>query len=540
MGVSIREVLQSKFFKDYYVIAGENGLNRETQAVVLFDAPDGYKWFKGKELVLTTGFFFKDNTKLFKNVISFLHSKNSAAMAIKKDRYLNEIPEEILNLCNDLDFPLVIVPYNVAWIDIINAVNSIVVNRYITRLNDANFIKKNVASNDFYKKIENIIINLSKELNSPISVRDIIDKNIINYPKNYKSEEELDNLSENILFNYQKEVLCDKLNICRITNMEDKKSWIEMIIKINSTPVTKIIVWEEHRSIDYYDLFALRLTYTLLLEIYEQIYVMNSFERKFYDDLIKSLFDEMFDTKEKLVKVIKGMQNFKLNIDNKFICIIIRQEEKNPSFYTIREKIYNTLLLRIPKDEAIFGIIDDNTVAIIKDISKYNNNIIINVQKELNDLLINIESTFIVNELKIGIGNVTDDICFINGSYIEALRAIEVGNYIYPKKKIISFEELGPFGLLRLDNIHKKSFGRSFNNLYPLLKEGFNEELLTTLKVYLESESNCNIAAQKLYIHSNSVRYRIAKVQQLCNIDLEDPIERLKTEITLNFIELFK
>ncbi|NLY86285.1 MAG: PucR family transcriptional regulator, partial [Tissierellia bacterium] len=77
------------------------------------------------------------------------------------------------------------------------------------------------------------------------------------------------------------------------------------------------------------------------------------------------------------------------------------------------------------------------------------------------------------------------------------------------------------------------------NKIYPLLKEPDSEELISTLKVYLESESNSNIAAKKLFIHSNTVRYRIAKIQQICDIDLEDPMERLKVEILLKFIELF-
>ena len=72
-----------------------------------------------------------------------------------------------------------------------------------------------------------------------------------------------------------------------------------------------------------------------------------------------------------------------------------------------------------------------------------------------------------------------------------------------------------------------------------MLKEPDGEELIDTLKVYLESESNSNIAAKKLFIHSNTVRYRIAKIQQICGIDLEDPMERLKIEISLKFIDLF-
>ena len=136
MGVKIGEILKTKFFTDYDVLAGKKGLDRETQAVALFDAPDGYKWFKGKELVLSSGYLFKDNIELFKDVIIFLHSKNSTGMAIKKDRYLKEIPSEIIELSNDLGFPLINIPYNVAWIDIIHAVNSIVMNRYITHIND--------------------------------------------------------------------------------------------------------------------------------------------------------------------------------------------------------------------------------------------------------------------------------------------------------------------------------------------------------------------------------------------------------------------
>lgn len=94
--------------------------------------------------------------------------------------------------------------------------------------------------------------------------------------------------------------------------------------------------------------------------------------------------------------------------------------------------------------------------------------------------------------------------------------------------------------MFRIENMDKKSFETNFKGIYPLLKESNSEELLTTLKIFLESESNYNTAAQKLFLHSNTIRYRIGKIQEICNIDLEDPIERLKAEISLKFIEAFK
>lgn len=128
--------MNTKFFSNYKILAGEKGLDRETQAVSLLDAPDGYKWVKGKEFVLSSGYLFKDDIELFKNTIVFLHKNNSTAMGIKLKRYLDEIPQEIIELCDELGFPLIQIPYDLAWIDVINAVNSVAMNRYIIRIND--------------------------------------------------------------------------------------------------------------------------------------------------------------------------------------------------------------------------------------------------------------------------------------------------------------------------------------------------------------------------------------------------------------------
>ncbi|MBZ2175489.1 PucR family transcriptional regulator ligand-binding domain-containing protein [Schnuerera sp. xch1] len=540
MGVSINEILRSRFFKDYYLIAGTSDMNISIQGVVLFDAPDGYKWMKGGEFVLTTGYFFKDNIEHFKEVIKFLNSKGNCALGIKKDRFLKEIPEEIVNLCNKIAFPLINIPYEVAWIDIINAINSIVMNRFIIRINEVNYMSQHFTSNNFYKKIENIMICLSKEVNCPISIIDTIDNKLIIYPTDFKSKKELKVLLGNVLSNYQKELLSEQLNIYRITDMSNKKSWIEMDIKINSSSVSKLIVWEKNRKIDYYDMFALELSYSLIMEVYEQIYVMNSFEKLYYDDLIKSLVNGTIDCKWELIRAKKKIHNFRLNIDSKFICLILKLEEKNLSFYSIREKIYGNLLLKIPKNEAIFGIVDDNILVIIKDVSKYKSDAVKNVQKEFRELLEKTGDQFKLKNIKVGIGDITDDICSIKRSYIEALKAIEVGKYIYPDKRIISFEDLGLFGLFRIENIQRKNFENTLKTIYPIFKESNWEELLTTLKVYLESASNSNVTAEKLFVHSNTVRYRISKIKELCNVDLEDSTERLKMEITLKFIEVLK
>jgi purine catabolism regulator len=251
---------------------------------------------------------------------------------------------------------------------------------------------------------------------------------------------------------------------------------------------------------------------------------MNSYERKFYDNLIESLINERLTSKQQIIKEIRMINNFRLNIDNSYVCLLIEQDGDNPSFYSIREKLYNTLLLKVPKDEAI-----------IKDVSKYKKDIIGNVRKEIKNLLENMRNQFDHRSLMVGIGDACDNIVSIRKSYFEALKAIEIGKYLYPKNRIFTFEELGPFGLFRVEDIQNKSYSSNFSLISPLLKDNNRDELLLTLKVFIESESNYNVTAQKLYIHNNTVRYRISKIQEICDIDLEDPIVRLKIAIMLMF-----
>ena len=52
MGITVGELLNLEFFKDFQVIAGKKGLNREIQGVTILDTPDGYRWAVCKELCL--------------------------------------------------------------------------------------------------------------------------------------------------------------------------------------------------------------------------------------------------------------------------------------------------------------------------------------------------------------------------------------------------------------------------------------------------------------------------------------------------------
>ena len=52
MGICVRDVLKSDFFKDFQLIAGHGGLDKQIQGIATIDAPDGFKWTHGREMLI--------------------------------------------------------------------------------------------------------------------------------------------------------------------------------------------------------------------------------------------------------------------------------------------------------------------------------------------------------------------------------------------------------------------------------------------------------------------------------------------------------
>lgn len=542
MGIQVKEILNDKYFRDYSVIAGAEGLGREVQAVALFDAPDGYLWFKGKEFVLSTGFLFSGKTDYFKDVIKFLHKNGSAAMGIKKDRYIHEVPKEIIDLCNELSFPLINIPYDEAWIDVINAVNSIAINRFISRIIDKPSTQSSMTPKDFRMKIRDIIHKLSIEIKMPITIIDVTSRKAYTYPPIFENNHHVDftDSIENYDFDFSKETVCDKLNITRITPLDsDKCPWISIPLVLRGRLVRKIIIWESDERIDYYSLLSIRIATALLTEILEQLYIYQNFEGRYYDDLIKAAINGELDSFGRVKEFLGNIEKIRVEVEKPFIVSCIESGDGNINLINKREEIYKSVLSILDHNKNIYGIVDDDKIVILTQVDGEPGQIK-RLKSDYKMVLEKLNETIGGCNCRIGVGTAVEDVLSVKRSFIEALKALEVGKYIYGDRSVVAFEDLGPFGLLRLENIQRRDFGSNFDKIMPLLNHDNSEELLETLQAYLESESNFNIASNRLFLHTNTVRYRIAKIQEMCDIDLNDPMERLKTEITLKFLELIR
>ncbi|KAB2343042.1 PucR family transcriptional regulator [Actinomadura rudentiformis] len=128
-GLSVGEVLGVSTLNGARLIAGRAGLDRIVQRLNVMEVPDILSWVKSNELLLTTGYPLRNTPQSLDNLVADLDERGLAALAIKLGRYLESLPPEMIEQADRRGFPLILLPNDVGFDDILNQVLTDILNR---------------------------------------------------------------------------------------------------------------------------------------------------------------------------------------------------------------------------------------------------------------------------------------------------------------------------------------------------------------------------------------------------------------------------
>ncbi|WP_221566590.1 CdaR family transcriptional regulator [Alkalihalobacillus sp. TS-13] len=126
----------------------------------------------------------------------------------------------------------------------------------------------------------------------------------------------------------------------------------------------------------------------------------------------------------------------------------------------------------------------------------------------------------------IGVGKEYTSLYHLRKSFLEALEVIETANFISPRPESMP-REFAHLGIYRyLATLYEKNSSKDYysDDLLSLIKNDAEKQtdLLRTLEVYLANDGKGKQTANELFIHPNTLNYRIKKIQELTNIDFND------------------
>lgn len=543
MGIAVKTLLEQEFFKDFNVVAGEKGVHREVQGIAIMDAPDAYRWTKGKELVITSGYSILMDPDSLKKAFEEGLMQLTSGMMIKRGRYLAKIPNDIVELFDKYEIPLISMPFEIAYMEVMQQVNTIVMNRTIRRFQ----IQKNGAfslGSITYKvqKIKKILQAVEAEMNFPAFLYDIGEKEGYYSSANFKRISEIYGLSESDYWNpefpHSRYTLCDYIQMTRIRlsneGEEDgpRVSWVVMPISVGGVAQAYFVVMESREFLDYYDEYSIRIAYLLLQAIYEQIVIAQSIGNIGFENLVLLAMHSQREDEGRLLYQA-GQQGISMN--TRYVCVLFEQVNTEVSARNNRDNYVSVFQNSDLSKNAKLAFLDENTGVILSEMEeplKYKNEeverMLLCFEKKIREKCPEMCLEFAVlregkrlSELKLAVE--------------KCEKIMRMGRKLYPTKKVWDYDLVGPFTWLQIpeDELDRLLF--TYKNL---MKDEKNVDLLRTLKIYLENNMNFSVTAEKMYVHINTIRKRIDKLNTMLEIDWDSYMSRLKAEILLQFLEL--
>ena len=139
----------------------------------------------------------------------------------------------------------------------------------------------------------------------------------------------------------------------------------------------------------------------------------------------------------------------------------------------------------------------------------------------------------------IAYGTIVKELKEVSRSYKEARMALDVGKIFFDEKEVIAYSSLGIGRLIYQLPIPlcKMFIKEIFENKSP---DDFDEETLTTINKFFENSLNVSETSRQLYIHRNTLVYRLDKLQKSTGLDLRVFEDAITFKIALMVVRYMK
>lgn len=540
-GISLREMLALPGLKQVRLIAGAGGLDKVVTSVNVMEVPDIMDWTRAGELLLTTVYSIRHDTNAQSRLIPELAERNLAGLAIKPGRYIERTPDIMIEQANAHNFPLLEIPYDVSFPDIINPVLSEISNQQLTVIQRADevhlHLNRVVLEGGDLRDIANVLV---AALNNNLAVIQTISNDIIVASAEYDCEHR--DIKKLIELNSRYGTGTGRGKVV-LDGVET--GYFRLAICVGKKWYGTITVLETKAPVSRSDEGTIERTAAVAALVLVNQLAVASVERRYYNEFL----NELLIAENNEEKNLKGRaRGWGIDLQNPHvvaaICFYHQSDELVEEYQLMIQRIIQGL--RENFSDIAVGYKLDCIIMFIplpqnwtgKDCNKVREKIKAIYEKFVSRLgrVAGKECGYI------GVGRPGSGLAGIQSSYREALQACQTGRKIWPKEPVCYYADLGVWRLL--GNIQDKQEIHLFieETLGKLLlyDQEKGAELVKTLEVYFECNGKLKKVTEKMYVHYNTILYRLDRIQQITGCSLEDATACLNLQMAIKLLQMAK
>ena len=542
-GISMNSILRMEILQDAKLLAGTSGTDQIVTSVNVMVDPNVVNLVSGGELLVSTAYAVRENLPQLLELIPQLKQRGVVALGLKFNSYINEIPQEILTLCDTLSFPLFEIPNRISFSQLITPIMTTIVNNQAQMLGDIYELQKALTATMLSGGgLQSIVQTLFDRFGNSIAIYNDFFSSFVLACSDRRRESITRRMEDLVRVGSSGRETVSLMSSREVDNV-DGLICNKIIIPIYSDKKKygSIYIWEDNREITNVDLAVLEASTSLIaLDMIKKIsmYEMeNNHKASFLDDLL--VHDE-----ERQRKSLANAEYFDFDVDAEHRVAVIRvlsgnSTIGNSSLYKTNNSIVN-ILRRVSRDSSIkvlFVNKCDSIVLVFELPVHEDGNYLQQLHSFVDSAMNALEAEGILSMVSIGMGRSYADATNLWKSFNEAGRAAACWNI--DDARIHSYEDLGVYRFLSYE-VLRPELVLFYNETLKVLVDYDHDrdsELVHTLSLYFRCGGNLKRLAEEMGVHYNTVAYRIQRIKELAHVSFDNADQMLNLQIALKIYE---
>jgi PucR family transcriptional regulator, purine catabolism regulatory protein len=535
--LTVADALKLEQFAGAQVIAGNAGLNKPIAWVHIASVPDAPRWLNGGELVLTTGHNMPPTADEQRQYIQAMADKGVVGLVLSVGRYIDHAPDYLRDLADQNNFPLVEISYEARFIDIAKATNERIAEENMAlvtgALNIQQVLTQLVLDGGDLKQLATRLAGL---LGESISIENerfeiLASANVAEVDEARRFTVSEGRTDPRLVRALEERGIIRQLQQTRrpvhIPPIPDVGLELERIlapIVVHGDIYGYVWIIAHDRPLTQLDSMAISsgATIAAVMMLYQES--IQSAEASLKGSLLSQLIQG--DAEREAVLTDQALR-YSVDLSQTFVMLLVEYSDRGTQRLL---QIYRRInhLATIHAWSAVVGQFAGQAIILTQ--ADENIPVIIEqIHAELNQ----------GGSLRVGVSGTHRGADAVAVAHQQCREVLHITRHLGDTTAAAYFDSLG-----YIHALYRAGVGSLDTNPYvPLVRRLLDEqqaELFKTLEKYLDAGGNGVQAAEMLHVHRSTLNYRLARIAELCGVDLSDPSIRMNLQVALKLLRLFE
>ena len=539
----VRALLGSQSLSGATVLAGHSGLDRQVRGANVMEVPDILPWVKPDELLLTTAFPLsqvpaaEQERRLLELVVE-LNARKLCALGVKLGRYLDAIPQRVLDRADELGFPILRLPDRVGFDEVLAEVFTLLLARQAGALAQADALHTAISAIVLAGGgLPQIADEVSRLLDCALLIttpdgRVLADEG----PEPHRSA-----LERSGQFDPSGRFMVERLHGGYERPVPGVSAAMTSIVA-GGIDHGRIVAFRGDGGLPTSTPQALeRVAIVAALTITKELAV-SAVEGKFRGDYLRDVLTGMVPVDE---SVIAHCRSLGWEIDRPMVVVVAELDPVETGGAALGPVVHRSQHERFSSAWHQVMRARDKSAPVVAFSSEVVTLLPVPAGADVPALVDHVASAVSGDRgggrrsFCAGVSRVITDPGGIAQAYAQARKSVAVGRRVHGHGSVSHFDSLGVHRLLSLvpDTEELRSF--AIEVLGELSTDSTEAaDLRTTLQTLLDTNLNVAETARILHFHYNTLRYRIGKLERIVGPFTTDPHLRLDVALALQVVQM--